>query len=114
MVIKMTTNEFNIIVDKQLEECLKCLTVKTKEYVLDNNDRLRAFKLVWIKDKEIKVNPKITLWGQMVKHISSIYDMCLKDEAYDKENYDKWKEKITDIINYLILLRGIIEDICKD
>lgn len=109
----MTQKEFDKIVDEQVNDCIDCLVVKAREYVLDPNDRLRAFKLVWINDKEIKVNPKITLWGQMVKHLSSIYDMSLKNEEYDKENYDKWIEKITDTINYLILLRGIIEDICK-
>lgn len=111
----MTNEEFKIVIDKQIEEIKSVFQQKTDEYVVDKQDRFRAFKLVWMPSgREIKVNPKITLWGQMVKHISSIYDYCLGDEEFDKAYKEEWKQKITDTINYLILLRGIVEEICAN
>lgn len=53
--------------------------------------------------------PERALAGMMAKHIVSLYDMCYAD----RETYDvgTWDEKITDSINYLILLRAIIEEV---
>lgn len=44
----------------------------------------------------------------LAKHIVSVYDMCLTGS----EHYgaDAWDEKITDSINYLILLRAIVKE----
>jgi hypothetical protein len=43
----------------------------------------------------------------MAKHTVSIYDMCNSGKEY---SIDMWNEKITDSINYLLLLRALIED----
>ena len=46
------------------------------------------------------------LAGMMVKHTVSIYDMINNpDTTYDM---DVWNEKITDHINYLLLLRAVV------
>lgn len=41
----------------------------------------------------------------MAKHTVSIYDMARSDDSFSLE---KWDEKITDHINYLILLRAVV------
>lgn len=41
----------------------------------------------------------------MAKHTVSIYDMSRANEAFPLE---LWDEKITDHINYLILLRALL------
>lgn len=41
----------------------------------------------------------------MAKHTVSIYDMARSEETFPLE---KWDEKITDHINYLILLRAVV------
>ena len=52
------------------------------------------------------------LAGMMAKHIVSLYDMCYADgETFDM---DTWDEKITDSLNYLFLLRGIVEEGQRD
>lgn len=102
----MTTNKFHKIVFKSFNRCLDILKKKEKEYVLDNSDRFKAFKLDYLNNDNI--NEKEVLIGQMIKHISSIYDMSKQDLKFDKENYDLWIEKITDIIIYMWLLEGII------
>lgn len=104
----MTQDKFDEVLNSQIERCIKVLNSKQKEYVLNKSDRLKAFKIVWLDNN--KNNQKQVLWGQMVKHLSSIYDMCQKDKKYDLDNIDKWYEKITDTINYLIILIAIIED----
>ena len=44
----------------------------------------------------------------LAKHIVSLYDMCYADrEVYE---ISIWEEKITDSLNYLFLLRAIIEE----
>ena len=106
----MTTSDFNKYARLILNYCYSVLSEKTKEYVLDNDDRLKAFKWDWLNTKNEK-NEKIILWGQMAKHLSSIYDYCLKNEAdFDRANYSKWIEKITDTINYLIILLAIVKE----
>ena len=44
----------------------------------------------------------------LAKHIVSLYDMCYADN----ETFDVavWDEKITDGLNYLFLLRAIVEE----
>ena len=112
-MLNLTTKEFEKTFEVQVEECRNILIQKTKEYVLENDDRFKAFKLNWLSDKSI--NPKEVLWGQLVKHLNSIHDMCMiNDKDYDAVMADKWVEKITDAINYLIILRGIISDIITE
>lgn len=110
----MTSEEFKKVVEKQLELCKTILDRKTTEYVHDNNDRFEAFKHKWLYNVNAVCPSKKILWYQMAKHIQSLYDICqIDDIKYDIKNRDLILEKITDTINYLIILRGIIDDRCK-
>lgn len=53
-------------------------------------------------------DPKRALSGMMAKHIVSLYDMCYDDRT--KYNMEIWNEKITDSLNYLFLLKAIVEE----
>ena len=99
----MTHDEFKKVVDDQLNYCSKLLTSKGEEYVGDKADRLEAFKLPAALRK---TTPKEILFGYMLKHLTSLSDMCREDS----KDRDKWVEKITDSINYLLLLRGLVEE----
>lgn len=44
----------------------------------------------------------------LAKHIVSLYDMCFADNAVFRP--EEWDEKITDSINYLVLLRAIVKE----
>lgn len=97
----MTNQEFNDIVAKQLEYCTSLMCQKGVEYDSSTEDRLRSFKVA----AELQgVSSKQALAGMMCKHTVSIYDMC-KDGEY---SIAKWEEKITDHINYLLLLKALI------
>lgn len=121
----MKQEDFMLVVVEQFKDTVKLLNTKKDEYVF-SDDRLSAFKLDWMKRYEKQlipemgyvpcyVNPKEVLWGQMVKHLTSLHDMCKQNDGeFDVKNIDKWHEKITDTINYLCLLRAIVEEIVKN
>ncbi len=95
--------------EKQVVRCAETLQRKTKEYTGDNPDRLSAFKVAAAMQG---CSPERALAGMMAKHIVSIYDMCYADRQ--TFNMEVWDEKITDTLNYLYLLRGIVEEGQKD
>lgn len=100
----MTNAEFSKIVDQQLDRCRSVFVSKTEEYDLVPVDRLRSFKVAAALQH---LTPKQALCGMMCKHTVSVFDMVEAGEDYPIE---KWDEKITDNINYLLLLRGLIEE----
>ena len=98
----MNTNEFNEIIDKILMKCTDVLINKAKEYA--TQDRLHNFKVA----AELQgISPKQALMGMMAKHTVSVADMCRSGE-YPLE---MWDEKIGDSINYLLLLRCLVEEL---
>ena len=101
----MTQAEFNLVFEKQVHRSAELLVKKAKEYTGDNPDRLSAFKVAAAMQG---CRPERSLAGMMAKHIVSLYDMCYAD----RKTFDVsiWDEKITDTVNYLFLLRAIIEE----
>lgn len=91
--------------EKQVGRCAETLQRKKKEYTGDSQDRLCAFKVAAAMQG---CKPERALAGMMAKHIVSLYDMCYADrETFD---LDTWDEKITDSLNYLFLLKAIVEE----
>ena len=99
----MKPQEFEKVVYEQLQYCLDLLTKKGKEYDSGEGDRLASFKRAAVLQD---VSQKEALAGMMAKHTVSIYEMCEQGE-YPVE---KWIEKITDSINYLLILRAMVEE----
>lgn len=93
---------------KQLDQYRKCADVlahKKKEYTGDRIDRLSAFKIAASLQG---CTPKTALAGMMSKHVVSLYDMCYSSLL--QFELEQWDEKITDCINYLILLKALIKE----
>lgn len=97
----MKTEKFNEIIHEQISRSLDVLVVKAKEYATD--DRLHNFKTAAVLKQETPVQ---ALSGMLVKHTVSIFDMCNSNDR----DMGKWNEKITDHINYLLILRALIEE----
>ena len=97
----MTHKIFEDIVNQQLEICRDLLVVKGKEYSL-TADRLESFKKAASLQNETM---KQALCGMLAKHVVSVYDMCMTDGKFGIE---KWTEKVTDSINYLLLLMAAV------
>jgi len=97
----MQTDRFEQIVTEQTERCMDILTNKAKEYATE--DRLHNFKIAAIMQD---ITPSQALAGMLAKHTVSIYDMCNSGDGFPIE---VWNEKITDHMNYLYLLRALID-----
>ncbi len=94
----MKADQFENILDEQIQLVRDVLVNKAAEYA--NEDRLSNFRIA-AKIQNCSVSKAIA--GMMVKHTVSIYDMVESDMMFPMET---WDEKITDHINYLILLRA--------
>jgi hypothetical protein len=99
----MKNERFNKIVEDQLERIRSVLVKKADEYNLEE-DRLGFFKRSAAFAQE---TPEQALYGFLLKHLQSITDMVQSGKEYSK---DLWHEKITDAMNYLVLLLGLLED----
>ena len=99
----MNSEWFEKVIKKQIKSCEDVLIGKAKEYATDD-DRLHNFKNA---AGMMSCDPKEALAGMMAKHTISIYDMCRSGKDYPIE---LWNEKITDHINYLLLLKAIVEE----
>lgn len=102
----MTLEKFNCSVSRQLEYCKSLLVQKGKEYA-PTTDRLASFKAAGTLQG---ISSKEALCGMLAKHIVSVYEMCRTQEQYPAE---KWTEKITDSINYLLILKAMVDDETK-
>lgn len=102
----MTTERFNDVIELQMKRCTDILCKKAEEYA--TSDRLHNFKNAAGMQS---CDPKEALAGMMAKHTISIYDMCRSGRIFPME---LWDEKITDHINYLLLLKAlVVEDLDK-
>ena len=89
----MLQEEFNNIVTNQMKKCWETLFNKGNEYATVGNDRLLHFKKA---AAVMESTPK-----------AALFDMCLDKRKHPKE---VWSEKITDSINYLLILAAIVEE----
>ena len=99
----MRNQEFNELVERQIQRIRDTLVKKGEEYNLEE-DRLGFFKRAASLTGQ---TPEQVLYGFMLKHIVSVTDMCADGKKHPSA---LWKEKTTDIINYLILLLGLTEE----
>lgn len=99
----MTNDNFNKVIDNQLDYCRSLLCKKGEEYDSDTNDRFHSFRVAAKLQDEAPIQ---SLAGMMAKHTISIYDL-IRSECSD---LTIWTEKITDHINYLLLLKGLLMD----
>lgn len=100
----MNKKDFAELVVKETEHIKDVFGIKADEYNLED-DRLGFFKrTAAVLDEK----PDEALLGMMVKHIVSIFDMVKSSEKFTE---DRWKEKVTDCINYLLLLFALEKDL---
>lgn len=96
----MDIKTFDTVIKNQLQQCESVLLVKAKEYATE--DRLHNFNAGAALTNK---TPKEVLGGFMLKHTVSIYDMINSKETF---KLAQWDEKITDHINYLLMLSAVV------
>lgn len=95
------------IINHQITKCQDMLTSKRAEYANDNSPVVN-----FTRSKDL-LGCNTTVWalaGHMDKHTVSIYDMIKQHEQGVRFPQSKWDEKITDHINYLLLLQVVLEE----
>lgn len=99
----MKRADFQFVLDAEIQRIRDVLEKKGVEYA--DEDQLFNFRrAAALKGCSLSQ----ALAGMMVKHTVSIYDMVERGEQFPLEI---WGEKITDHLNYLILLKAVlIED----
>jgi hypothetical protein len=98
----MSPEKFESVFENQVLACRETLVQKAKEYATD--DRLHNFK---VAAKLQGTTPRDALCGMMAKHIVSVFDLSRKEELAAMHI---WDEKIGDALNYLFLLRAVVEE----
>jgi len=98
----MKASHFEGVLDAQFKRIRDVLVVKAAEYATE--DRLANFKKAAVL-RGCTVPQAIS--GMMVKHTVSVFDMVEGGKEFPIE---VWDEKITDHLNYLILLRASLVD----
>lgn len=87
--------------------CLELLKKKGEEYSQDKviDDRFVIFKRAGaIQD----ISSKEALTGMMSKQLASIVDMTKRPT--DPNQKALWREKVSDSINYLVMLLALVEE----
>lgn len=102
----MNNEQFNEIFTNTMSICENVLCKKAGEYA-DDTDRLHNFK----QAANLQLcTPIRALGGMMAKHTVSVYDLIERVEQGFTVSPELWDEKIVDSINYLILLRAMVQD----
>ena len=99
----MTHERFNEIVEEELDFLKSLLVKKQAEYNL-GEDRFDTFKSAAVLEQQ---TPEQALLGFVAKQITSLYSMVRSGEIFPEALF---KEKISDIAVYMILLLGLTED----
>lgn len=100
----MKADQFNQIAENRIEHCRKTLLFKGEEYSR-GGDRLHNFRSAAAIDNE---TPERAIWGMMKKHIVSMRDMISDIYQGIVPTESMRDEKITDLINYALLLDGLL------
>ena len=99
----MNIKEFTeLILKKRIEKINAVLQSKADEYASDKSFSYNFERASKINNE----SPKKALWGMASKHLVSVIDMIESESKFDDDYID---EKIGDMINYLILLEGILK-----
>ncbi len=99
----MKSEDFNDIVEKRFSKCKKTLIVKEAEYA-NSKDRLHNFKDGAFLNKQTPEQYALSLVSKQF--------ISLRDKILLKEDITPTflSEKVTDIINYSLLIEAIITE----
>jgi hypothetical protein len=106
----MENTTFTELVHRRFNKCLDILTVKSLEYTgaESNRDVLSNFKTAAALQHCTAIR---ALGGMLAKHTVAIHDFCNEPYQYAP---DQWHEKISDVINYLLLLEALVDEFYED
>lgn len=100
---------FERVIADQLSRSELLLASKGQEYAENANISSKVDRLAHFKKAAALLGetPAQAAFGMLAKHLVAISDMIGAGKSYPLET---WDEKITDSINYLLILRAIVEE----
>lgn len=101
----MEQNQFNYVLQIRLEKTQKTLAAKADEYA--RGDRLSNFKKM---ADMMDCSNERALLGLVMKHIVALTDFVNDIQQGKRQPYERWDEKIGDIMAYMILLDAIVQE----
>jgi hypothetical protein len=99
------TKTFERLFDAAVARERATLCTKADEYA--RGDRLSNFKLAAARQE---CTPERALEGMNEKHLTSIHDMIKDIDRGIVAPIERWREKIGDARNYLLLLEALVVD----
>lgn len=105
----MQREDFDSFLEERFDHIRGVLASKGAEYVPEDlvEEEQSRFHNFYIAAAFNSETPERALWGMLTKHLVSLSDM-VQSESTDTPLYI-WEEKITDAVNYLLLLHAMVE-----
>lgn len=100
----MTSKEFSELMEQTFKDCSKLSNAKGADYTNGSQDVLANFKEA---GKGIEAHPMDVCWIFMNKHYQAITNYVRTKGQSESEPIS---ERIKDLINYLVLLQGLIKE----
>ena len=100
----MNALEFNEVLENRITKTRLMMGIKSAEYAT-GSDKFHNFKAAAMVDGQ---TPERALWGMAKKHLVSIIDIIDSCDRNAEINAARVDEKIGDMVNYLILLEGLL------
>ena len=102
----MNAQEFERCFESRVDLCRRVLIGKNTDYAR-GGDKLHNFK----QAAEMEgVSPEQALRGMLLKHWQSLRDLTNDMDRGMCHPMDIWEEKLGDALNYLFLLRALVEE----
>jgi len=104
----MTKKEFTTIVNTRLAKTKKTLCLKAEEYA--RNDRMSNFRKIAVLNNCTNEKALMIL---VSKHIVATTDFVNDLDEGKLQSFERWNEKIGDIIAYMMLLDAMVQERLK-
>jgi hypothetical protein len=104
---KMDIEKFQDLMNNRFSKCAALMLGSKNAEYSRNNDKLHNFK---VAGRIGGVTPEFALIGMFMKHLVSIFDIVNDLNTGTLPNKSILEEKITDTLNYLVLLEALITE----
>lgn len=103
----MNFKDFNNAIVDQVDFCKELMLKKGKEYAENSSEQTDVDRLDSFKKYATVLNctQEKAIYSMLTKHFVSLGDMVENNNDYPLE---LWTEKITDSINYLLILKAAV------
>lgn len=102
-IYELSQQQFEAMIEDTFSKAGNLLKQKSAEYA--TKDKFHNFN---VAGEMAGTSPEMALRGMLAKHIVSVWDLIdIHDQGFDISQ-DMWDEKCLDVINYMVLLRGLV------